>query len=178
MMITNRLLPSVFATRSRTALFAKRASHQLNIAFALVKSEERESFAHLSSKPVTALQGIGPKHAAELETLGIETIEQLATYKFFHLARAIDTLGATEEPNGRLEDTILNIDNGVDKAYEHMYLKDILDAPVSALQGISEEKGSVWKQLGCKTVQDLANYKYARWAEAILTAAEFEQQAN
>lgn len=170
-----------FAARSGGILphqFGRRAassSHQLNVAKALIKSEVRTSFAEVATKPVTALQGIGPKHAEDLQSLGINTIDQLASYKFFHLARAIDTLGDTEEPDGRLDGAMLNIDKGVDKAYEHMYLKDILDAPVSALQGISEEKGDVWKQLGCKSVKDLASYKYSKWAEAIVTAAKFEE---
>ena len=173
------LLVPLFAakTRALSANLAQRASssHQLTAALALVKSEERDSFAEAAARPVTALQGIGPKHAAELKSLGIETVRQLADYKFFHLARAIDTLGDAEEPGGRLEGAALNIDKGVDKEHEHLHFKDILDAPVCALQGISEEKGGVWKKLGCSTVKDLARFKYARWAEAITVAAKYEQ---
>jgi hypothetical protein len=44
------------------------------------------------------------------------------------------------------------------------------------LQGISVQKAAdVWKPLGVVTVQDLTTLKYFRWAQAIVTAAKFEQ---
>lgn len=155
--------------------------HKLNIASALKRADEGHYFHELPDQPVTALQGIGPKHADWLETLGIHTIQQLADYKFFHLARSIDTLaniGNAEEPDGRLDHAVMNVDKGLDKAFQHWYFREILELPVSALSGISDEKGAVWKSLGCKTVRDLAHFKYCQWSEAICTAAKFEQKAT
>jgi len=51
---------------------------RLNINNALKKDSEGESFTEIVLKPVTTLQGIGPKHAEELQTLGLTTIDQLA----------------------------------------------------------------------------------------------------
>jgi hypothetical protein len=90
------------------------------------------------------------------------------------LAVAIQTLAETER--GRLETAVMNIDKGLDKEYEKQSLQEILKAHVHCLQGISEQKAAeVWKHLGVVTVQDLANRKYFRWAQAVVTAAKFEQ---
>jgi hypothetical protein len=89
--------------------------------------------------------------------------------------RRLRTLAETEEENGRLLDAAMNINKGVDKAYESQSLREIVKAPVAALQGISEDAGGVWKQLGVRTVGDLARFKYCMWAEAMETSAKFEE---
>ena len=48
------------------------------------------------------------------------------------------------------------------------------EAPVEALQGISEGAAKLLASLGVKTVGDLADSKYCRWAEAIVNIAEYE----
>jgi predicted flap endonuclease-1-like 5' DNA nuclease len=123
---------------------------------------------------VEILQGIGPKHAEELKSLNLKTIQHLADYKFFHLARSITTLAKVEEEEGRLDNALMNLDKGVDKAYEQKSLNDLLHEPVHVLQGISPTAGETLSSLGVKTVQDLSNFKYCLWAEAITVAAKFE----
>ena len=163
--------------RSLSKKAAAAGPHALNCAKVLSKGDAGgKHFSDLIQLPVHDLQGIGPKHENELKQLGIKTIENLANYKFFHLARSIVTLAETEVENGRLEDAVMNIDKGVDKAYEQMSFNDIKKQPVQALLGISEEAGLTFKLLGVSTVADLANFKYCRWAEAIVTAAKFEQK--
>ena len=176
-------LPQFLARHSHHHHAAKTASLRclstatLNMNNALKKGDEVCSFQELiDTKSVTSLQGIGPVHQGQLEQLKLKTIHDLAQYKFFHLARSIQTLALTEEAGGRLEDAVMNIDKGVDKAYEHQSFAEIAKAPVAALQGISDEKGDIWKQLGVKTVGDLAKFKYCLWAEAIQTAAKFEEE--
>lgn len=69
----------------------------------------------------------------------------------------------------------LNIDHAVVKAFEDKTLHEIADAPVWALQGISERMAEdFFKPLGIKTVRQLANYKYGAWARAIVALAERE----
>ena len=149
---------------------------QLNIAKALKKGDERQSFHYLTSAPVEILQGIGPKHTEELKSLNLKTIQQLADYKFFHLARSITTLAKVEEEGGRLEDALMNLDKGLDKAYENKSLNELLQEPVHVLQGISPKAGETLASLGAKTVQDLSKFKYCLWAEAVTVAAKFEDE--
>jgi hypothetical protein len=43
-------------------------------------------------------------------------------------------------------------------------------APVSALNGVFDRQGELLKEaFGIKTVADLADLKYARWAQALVT---------
>lgn len=61
----------------------------------------------------------------------------------------------------------------VDKAYEQMSFAEIANAPVAALQGVSEADGeALAKALNIKTVSDLATNKFVRWAQAIHTLAQ------
>jgi len=67
----------------------------------------------------------------------------------------------------------MQIDKAVDKAYETMSLKEIADAPVDALQGVSKGDAEKLKEaFNVKTVRDFANLKYVKWAQAIVTLAD------
>ena len=149
-------------------------SHTLNCAEALMKDDEGKHFAALVDAPVQTLQGIGEHAEHVLEALGCSTVKDLATYKFFLLARALKTLSATEKGK-RLEGSVMNVDKAVDKDYETKTLTEIVAAPVAALEGLSENAGKLLAALGCKTVGDLAVCKYFCWAEAIVCAAHYEE---
>ena len=153
-------------------------SHQLNINHALKKSDEGHYFHDIVDSSVSTLQGIGPKHLEQLETLGLKTVHQLGNYKYFQLARAIQTLAMTEEPGRRSESSTMNINKGLDKKYEHLSLKEMLELPVHAIQGITESKSNeIWTAgLGVKTIGDLAEFKYCKWAEALVVASKFEEK--
>jgi len=70
----------------------------------------------------------------------------------------------------------MNINKCVDKALEKKTLKELVNAPVSALQGVSEgDEELLKKAFNVKTVKDLANLKYVKWAQAICTLAEGEE---
>jgi hypothetical protein len=67
----------------------------------------------------------------------------------------------------------MNISRFVDKAYQDKSLKEIADAPINALQGISAKDAKLLKQaLDIETVRDFANLKYVKWACAIVTIAD------
>jgi len=69
----------------------------------------------------------------------------------------------------------MNIDKCVVKKYEKSALKEIAHAPVDAIQGVSENDAKLLKEaFNVKTVSDLANLKYVKWAQAICTLAEGE----
>ncbi|MFN0029463.1 MAG: hypothetical protein ACKV2O_20105 [Acidimicrobiales bacterium] len=58
----------------------------------------------------------------------------------------------------------------LDKEYEQMSFAELAKAPVTALQGVSDADGeALAKALGIKTIGDLANNKFVRWAQAIST---------
>jgi nucleotidyltransferase/DNA polymerase involved in DNA repair len=94
------------------------------------------------------------------------------------LAKAIVVLSETEELNSRSPNAVMNINKGVDKAYETMSLQQLVEAPVHALQGVSEKAGERLNAMGIRTIQDLSKFKYCKWAEALQTAAKFEKVAN
>ncbi len=66
----------------------------------------------------------------------------------------------------------------VDSEYETKTLNEILGAPVSALQGLSEKMAALLNELHVKTVSDLAEFKYCKWAEAIVIMSEFEHKKS
>jgi len=152
--------------------------HTLNISEAIMKGDEKDSFQDLVGLSVSTMQGIGPKSTEIAEHLGLNTVQDLAEYKYFLWARSIKTLSETETEGGRLEGSMMNIDKLVDKAYETKSLKEIVDSPVAALQGLSEAAGSLLGDLGVKTVDDLASFKYCRWAEAIVVASKHENEGT
>jgi hypothetical protein len=69
----------------------------------------------------------------------------------------------------------MNINKGLDRAWEGKSFKEVAEAPVSALAGVTEEEGELLAQaFGIKTVRDLANDKHFKWARAIVIAADLE----
>jgi hypothetical protein len=70
----------------------------------------------------------------------------------------------------------MNINKAVDKAYETKSLKEIADAPVDALEGVSASDAELLqKAFNVKTIRDLANLKYVKWAQAIVALSDTEQ---
>lgn len=64
----------------------------------------------------------------------------------------------------------------VDSAWQNKSFKEIANAPVNALRGISANDAKLLKQaFRIETVRDLANLKYPKWAEAIATLADEEE---
>ncbi len=70
----------------------------------------------------------------------------------------------------------MNINKAVDKAYEGKTLKELADAPVSALQGVSEaDAQKLQEAFKIKTIRDFANSKYVKWAMSIVNLADAEK---
>ncbi|MFF3393785.1 hypothetical protein ACFYW1_23005 [Streptomyces sp. NPDC002669] len=62
----------------------------------------------------------------------------------------------------------IDLDKVLDKAWADKALPEILAAPVAALKGVSDRDGELLQEaFGVKTVSDLAELKYARWAQAL-----------
>ncbi|GGN98511.1 hypothetical protein GCM10010112_91510 [Actinoplanes lobatus] len=61
----------------------------------------------------------------------------------------------------------------VDKAYQDKSLQEILDAPVEALAGVSENGAKLIREaLGIKTIGELGRNKYFRAAQALAALAD------
>lgn len=61
----------------------------------------------------------------------------------------------------------------LDKAYEGMNTTELANAPVSALQGLSEGDAAHLKDaFGITTIRDLGTNKYFLWAQAIAALAD------
>uniref|UniRef100_A0A7S1D6K2 Uncharacterized protein n=1 Tax=Cyclophora tenuis TaxID=216820 RepID=A0A7S1D6K2_CYCTE len=149
--------------------------HKLNISEAVMKADEGKFLSELSKAPISTIQGIGPKSETILTAMGLKTVEDLATYKFFLMSRALATLAETEVKDDRPSGSVMNVDKAVDKEYEPKTLTEIVEAPISALEGLTENAEELLKEFGVKSVGDLATWKYCRWAEAIVEAAKYEE---
>lgn len=88
-------------------------------------------------------------------------------------AKAIVALAATEadEPGEGCE---LNLNKALCKTYEKHSLREVLAAPPSALEGLTERHDDALKVLYIDSVGDLGACKWALWAEAIVTLSAFD----
>lgn len=65
------------------------------------------------------------------------------------------------------------IESKFDKAYETKPVHELADAPVAALQGVSDSDAEhLAAAFNIKTVKDLGTNKYFLWAQAVATLAE------
>ena len=69
----------------------------------------------------------------------------------------------------------MNIDHALDKEHETKSFKEVLELPLSALEGLTTKADEILKDLGVKTIGDLAEFKYAAWAEALTILAPYEE---
>ncbi len=70
----------------------------------------------------------------------------------------------------------MNINLAIDKAWESKSLKEVVEAPVSALSGVSEaDAKKLAEAFGVKTIGELADCKYFHWAVAIKTLSSREE---
>jgi predicted flap endonuclease-1-like 5' DNA nuclease len=69
----------------------------------------------------------------------------------------------------------VNFGKLVDKAYEDKSAAEILEAPPSALEGLTPKHDEQLAELGIKTIAQLANWKYARRARALADLAETDK---
>jgi hypothetical protein len=68
---------------------------------------------------------------------------------------------------------MLGLEKKLMKAWEGKSAQELADAPVTVLEGLTEEDAELLnKAFGVKTVRDLAKQKHFRWAQAIVTLAD------
>ena len=70
----------------------------------------------------------------------------------------------------------MNINKAVDKAFESKSLKEIADAPVDALEGVSAGDAELLaKAFNIKSIRDLGTNKFFLTAQAIAALAAKEE---
>lgn len=70
----------------------------------------------------------------------------------------------------------MNIDTVVDQEYAGKSFRELADAPVSALKGLSaNDAKALAKAFNVTTVRQLAGLDFVKWAQAITTLADHEQ---
>eukprot|EP00420_Gonyaulax_spinifera_P023550 CAMPEP_0197905706 /NCGR_PEP_ID=MMETSP1439-20131203/60964_1 /TAXON_ID=66791 /ORGANISM="Gonyaulax spinifera, Strain CCMP409" /LENGTH=177 /DNA_ID=CAMNT_0043526997 /DNA_START=79 /DNA_END=613 /DNA_ORIENTATION=+ len=158
---------------------AKRArvgkpAYALNLNKFLDKDMEVKSLHEIVDKPVSALQGLAALGTEALNARHVKTVKDLANWKFFKIANSLVTCELADESGGRDDASELNANKAVDKAWETKSITEILDGPVSALQGLTEKDDENFAKVHVKSVRALGTWKYARWAEAICVLAENE----
>jgi hypothetical protein len=69
----------------------------------------------------------------------------------------------------------MNIDTIVDQEYANKTFRDIVNAPISALRGVSAKDAKALQQaFGVNTVRELANLNFVKWASALAILADEE----
>ena len=71
----------------------------------------------------------------------------------------------------------MNIDTVVDKEYVGKCFRELADAPVSALKGVSaSDAKALAKAFNVSTMRELAGLDFVKWAQAITILADHEQE--
>lgn len=149
-------------------------TYTMNVNGALDAGVRKENLHTIVDRPVAALNGLGERATTMFTELNVKTIRDLGEWPLYKKALAIATLAEVEEEGARTSPCILNIDEAVVEAYEAKSLKEILDAPVTALQGVGESAAEALGIHHVDTVRKLAEFKYCAWASALLTLSESE----
>lgn len=150
-------------------------NHKLNIAEAVMKADEGSSLTSLATANISTLQGIGLKAESILEVMNVKTVTDLADYKYYKIACSIQALASAETDGGRPDGSVMNVDKAMDKEFETKSLKELLEAPLSALEGLTTAADDLLKHLGVKSIGDLADFKYCKWASAIVELSKYEE---
>ena len=147
----------------------------MDVKSRFIKAYEDMNFRDLAAAPVHALQGISPKDGELLyKSFYLRTVEDLANLKYARWAREICEL-AEYAPDTDMS----SFKDKLDKKYEKKKPKTLAKSPVDALQGVSKKDAQLLKKaFNIKTVQDLANLKYIRWAQEVVDMARPETAAD
>lgn len=154
---------------------AKKADvYLMNINNAIDKAWEGKTLTEIAQAPISALQGLAEWTDAEFAKLGLSSIHDFGTWKFFLWSRALCKLAETEIEDKREMKSRLNVNNALDKKHEGKHLSEILELPPSALQGLAPWVDDPLATLHIKTIRQLGTWKFAEWANAIAVMMPLE----
>ena len=133
----------------------------------LDKKYEMMSWREIAAAPVSAISGVSEQDARDLEkAFGIDTIKKLAQSKFVLLTQGINFFS---QASGVIFDKTFS-----SKEYEELRKK-----PVNVILGISETDAVLLRRaFGIDTIQELAENRFVRIAQTIMTLAFLEEIAG
>mmetsp|Transcript_38315 Transcript_38315/g.119644 ORF Transcript_38315/g.119644 Transcript_38315/m.119644 type:complete len:274 (-) Transcript_38315:131-952(-) len=152
-----------------------RDAYHMNVNLAVTKEFEGTSLQKIAASPPHAIQGVAEHSDGMMQDLGIKTVREMGTWKFYRMARAICTLSDKEEVGHTHAGSGLNIRNALDAEYETCSLKAVLSLPLSALAGFPPKCDKLIADLRIKTIGQLGMRRTFAWAAAIAELADLEQ---
>lgn len=160
--------------KAKTASDEVVEKYTFNVNNCLDKEHEGKSLTEIIELPCSALQGLAARADKMFSAFNIKTIKDMASWKYFKLARAIVALSEMEEAGKRNDASKMNLNAALDKDWEKKSLVELVDAPCSAMQGLADWTDGTLSELGLTTVGKLGEWKYLKWAEALVTLAAYE----
>ncbi|GAB5363103.1 hypothetical protein AAMO2058_000854600 [Amorphochlora amoebiformis] len=148
----------------------------MNVNGAVDKKYSNLPLLELIKQHPSALKGLSEKVDPLFQEINVKSIEKLGSWKFYKAACAIKVMASLEEDGKRASDSTLNINKILDKKYEKMTFKEILKAPIDALSGLSERALKYLEPMHLTTIGKLADWKFCKWAEALVDLAKFENK--
>merc|ERR1712146_251406 len=112
----------------------------------------------MGDAPLECLNGIGRKKAGLIGKLGPKTVKGLASWRFARLAEALHVLAPVQQEGARdfsHTKARMNINKALDKEWEGSNITELLEAPISAFQGLTPDHDIVGRSLGIRTIKDL-----------------------
>mmetsp|Transcript_66986 Transcript_66986/g.211982 ORF Transcript_66986/g.211982 Transcript_66986/m.211982 type:complete len:274 (-) Transcript_66986:43-864(-) len=149
--------------------------YHMNVNLAVTKEFEGTALRIIAASPPHAIQGVAEHSDAMMKELGVKTVREMGTWKFYRLARAICALADKEEVGHTHQASGVNIRNALDAEYETSSLKDVLALPLSAFAGFPPKCDKLIADLHIKTIGQLGTRKTFAWAAAIAELADLEQ---
>jgi len=148
----------------------------MNVNGALVAAHQGTPLRDVVNLPTTVLQGISEKQAKVLsEDFKVKTLRDLANWKFYLIAKSMQALAEVEERGGRQDTSLQNINDAVDKQFEKKSITTIMEQRTEVLQGVGKFlQAQMSKKIGITTMKELANFKPAKYAEALVALADYE----
>jgi len=172
----------------RHVLGAADGPYSMNINKAVDKAYEKRSLREILSEPISTIQGLTHLADDALAPLGLRTVRDLGTWRFYLLARAIVTLAEKEELLARSSTGTspaappapsqqMNIRSALDREHERKSLKHVLKLPPSAFNMFPGSADAALAKLKISTIQQLGSRKTFEWAHAMVELERYEALA-
>jgi len=153
-----------------------REGYLMNVNGALVEAYQGTPFRNVVNLPVTVLRAISEEQAKVLsQNFEVRSVRDLANWKFYQIANSMLALAEVEEKNGRQDLSLQNINDAVDKQFEKSSITTIMEQKAQVLQGVGKFlQLQMSTKIGITTMMELANFKPAKHAAALVALADYE----
>jgi hypothetical protein len=156
------------------------SSRELLPETAELAAKQGRAVSSIASEAIRALQSLAvgrirPEALIELAEVAMKTLEDaLAEPQGL-------TQKSSKESTRRAKQTFAQtlLRDAVETEYEGLSARELADAPVTAMRGISASLGEKLRQtFSIHTIRDLANHPHAKWASGIVLFADAQQSGR